>query len=81
MTNPTDFGKAEFVLLSNQVYEEECELEVVLEFLMGEKAFWRFDLDADEQGVKKFVYVPWHAVSEIIWHDNQLARTRRKKGL
>jgi hypothetical protein len=81
MANPTDFGLVEFVLLSNQVYTEECALEEVMEFLLGEKPFWRFDLDPDDQGVKKFVYVPWHAISEIIWHDNAVARRRREKGL
>lgn len=80
MSNPSDYGLAEYTLLNGEEFEVECELEEMLAFMLGEPPYLRFDMEPDKTGVAKFTYIPASAIATIVWHDNQLARKRRQKG-
>lgn len=51
-----------------------------MDFAMGSKGLWSIELDTDEHGTQKTIYLPFHGVEQMIWHDQQLARKRRTKG-
>jgi len=80
MTSPSDVGLAEFITTSGITHMVRCELEEFLDFVLGTKNHWRIELDPDEHGTQKTIYLPFHGVEQMIWHDQQLTRKRRAKG-
>jgi len=80
MTSPSDVGLAEFVTISGVSHKVRASMDDFLEFVHGGKDCWKIELDADEQDTKKTVYLPFHGVETMIWHDQQIARKRRAKG-
>lgn len=80
MTSPKDVGLAEFITLSGVSHKVRASLEDFMDFAMGSKGLWSIELDTDEHGTQKTIYLPFHGVEQMIWHDQQLARKRRTKG-
>lgn len=80
MTSPTDVGLAEFITISGVSHRVRAELDEFVDFVCGNKHYWRIELDADEHGTQKTIYLPFHGVEQMIWHDQQLTRKRRAKG-
>lgn len=80
MTSPSDVGLAEFITFSGASYKVRAQLDEFIEFCVGGKDHWKIDVDADEHGTVKTIYLPVHGVETMIWHDQQLTRKRRAKG-
>lgn len=80
MSGPSDIGLAEFITFSGVSYKVRAELDEFIEFVCGGKTYWKIELDPDEHGTVKTVYLPNTGVEAMIWHDQQLTRKRRAKG-
>lgn len=80
MSGPSDVGLAEFVTISGVSHKVRAELDEFIEFVCGAKDHWKIDLEPDEHGTVKTIYLPFHGVEQMIWHDQQLTRKRRAKG-
>ena len=80
MSGPSDVGLAEFVTISGVSHKVRAELDEFIEFVCGARDQWKIVLDPDEHGTVKTIYLPFHGVEQMIWHDQQLTRKRRSKG-
>ncbi len=79
MTGPSDVGLAEFITISGVSYKCRASLDEFIEFVIGGTNHWKIDEKVDENGTSKTVYLPFHGVEQMIWHDQQLTRKRRAK--
>lgn len=80
MTGPSDVGLAEFIMMSGVSHKCRASLDDFIEFVIGGTSHWKIDVEQDENGTKKTIYLPYHGVEQMIWHDQQLTRKRRAKG-
>lgn len=79
MTSPSDIGQAEFITFSGVSHKCRASLDDFIEFTTGGSNHWKITLEADEHGTVKTIYLPYHGVEQMIWHDQQLTRKRRAK--
>lgn len=80
MSGPSDVGLAEFITISGVSHKVRASLDEFIEFCVGGKDHWKIDVDVDEHGTAKTIYLPFHGIEQMIWHDQQLTRKRRAKG-